>query len=49
MFHYFTHPVLLIIIILLINVSSGGWKRDEDKSKCPKVKEIKNFDISQVS
>lgn len=42
----------LIIVILsavhLIDVGAAAWKRREDKTKCPKVKGIRNFDISEV-
>lgn len=35
--------------ILIINLSSVVlWKIEDDKFKCPKVREIKNFDIKQV-
>ncbi|OXU25944.1 hypothetical protein TSAR_016650 [Trichomalopsis sarcophagae] len=45
---------VLLLAIAIVTVCSladalavGTWKRREDKTKCPKVKGIRNFDISQ--
>ncbi|XP_015172593.1 PREDICTED: apolipoprotein D [Polistes dominula] len=38
----------LLLFVSLIGDSTGiGWKRREDKTKCPRVKGIRNFDISE--
>ncbi|KAI4499049.1 hypothetical protein M0802_005915 [Mischocyttarus mexicanus] len=38
----------LLLFVSLITDSTGiGWKRREDKTKCPRVKGIRNFDISE--
>ncbi|XP_076682463.1 lipocalin/cytosolic fatty acid-binding protein Karl [Andrena cerasifolii] len=39
--------VLLLVLACLIDHTGGAWKRREDKTKCPKVKAMRNFDISQ--
>ncbi|XP_034934396.1 apolipoprotein D [Chelonus insularis] len=41
-----TWIISIIFIFYQINVVKCLWKREEDKTKCPKVKEMKNFDIS---
>lgn len=38
----------LLVVGLLVVDTGGVWKRREDKTKCPKVKGIRNFDISEV-
>jgi len=38
----------LLVGILLAGETGAAWKRREDKTKCPKVKGIRNFDISEV-
>lgn len=39
----------IIALLFLIGYSvDATWKRREDKTKCPKVKGIRNFDISEV-
>ncbi|XP_076238378.1 lipocalin/cytosolic fatty acid-binding protein Karl [Calliopsis andreniformis] len=39
--------VSLVLITCLIRDTGGAWKKREDKTKCPKVKGIRNFDISE--
>ncbi|KAL0134086.1 hypothetical protein PUN28_001156 [Cardiocondyla obscurior] len=39
--------ITLLVIGLLADDASSVWKRREDKTKCPKVKGIRNFDISE--
>lgn len=40
---------LSISLVLIINISCVFlWKIEDDKFKCPQVREIKNFDINQV-
>ncbi|XP_011156843.1 apolipoprotein D [Solenopsis invicta] len=39
--------VTLLVVGLLVGDAGSVWKRREDKTKCPKVKGIRNFDISQ--
>lgn len=41
--------VIIVLLVSLLCVNAGSWKRREDKTKCPKVKGIKNFDITGVS
>ncbi|XP_072749107.1 apolipoprotein D [Anoplolepis gracilipes] len=38
---------IALLVGLLVSASGGVWKRREDKTKCPKVKGIRNFDISE--
>ncbi|XP_011864515.1 PREDICTED: apolipoprotein D [Vollenhovia emeryi] len=37
----------LLVVGLLAGDAGGVWRRREDKTKCPKVKGIRNFDISE--
>lgn len=39
---------IALLVGLLVDDTGGVWKRREDKTKCPKVKGIRNFDISEV-
>ncbi|XP_053973992.1 apolipoprotein D [Hylaeus volcanicus] len=39
--------IVLLLLACIIDDTGGTWKRREDKTKCPKVKGIRNFDISQ--
>ncbi|KYM98756.1 PREDICTED: apolipoprotein D [Cyphomyrmex costatus] len=39
--------ITLIVIGFLVGDVGSVWKRREDKTKCPKVKGIRNFDISE--
>ncbi|XP_015605999.1 apolipoprotein D isoform X2 [Cephus cinctus] len=39
--------ILLTLVACLLKDSSAQWKYREDKTKCPKVKAIRNFDISE--
>lgn len=38
----------IALLVGLVSDTDGVWKRREDKTKCPKVKGIRNFDISEV-
>jgi len=40
--------ITLLVVGLLVGDAGSVWKRREDKTKCPKVKGIRNFDISEV-
>lgn len=40
--------VLSLLFTSLIGDTGGVWKRREDKTKCPRVKGIRNFDITEV-
>ncbi|XP_011340397.2 lopap isoform X1 [Ooceraea biroi] len=37
----------LLVGLILVGETGATWKRREDKTKCPKVKGIRNFDISE--
>ncbi|XP_020278659.1 apolipoprotein D [Pseudomyrmex gracilis] len=37
----------IALVVGLLADTGGTWKRREDKTKCPKVKGIRNFDISE--
>lgn len=39
----------LLIIFCLCVLSVSGFRRREDKTKCPHVKSIRNFDLNEVS
>ncbi|XP_011701069.1 PREDICTED: apolipoprotein D [Wasmannia auropunctata] len=39
--------ITLLVVGLLVGDAGSVWKRREDKTKCPKVKGIRNFDISE--
>ncbi|XP_012283151.1 apolipoprotein D [Orussus abietinus] len=39
--------LVLFILVAFLTDTGGTWKRREDKTKCPKVKGIRNFDISE--
>lgn len=39
---------LLFCVSSLNDVSGVGWRTPDDKTKCPKVRGIRNFDISKV-
>ncbi|KAG7211674.1 hypothetical protein KM043_010925 [Ampulex compressa] len=50
------HPLFVQIVVVMSGsvphagpwpLVGGAWKRQEDKTKCPKVKGIRNFDISE--
>ncbi|KAL6422404.1 hypothetical protein ACFW04_010619 [Cataglyphis niger] len=43
----FCWVTIALLVGLLVSASGGVWKRREDKTKCPKVKGIRNFDISE--
>ncbi|KAJ3640954.1 hypothetical protein Zmor_027486 [Zophobas morio] len=38
----------LFLLLLLLSCSCSRRKRPEDKTKCPKVKAIRNFDLEQM-
>ncbi|XP_046609549.1 uncharacterized protein LOC124300002 isoform X1 [Neodiprion virginianus] len=39
--------LLLLLTVYFISETDGVYKRREDKSKCPKVKAIRNFDTAE--
>ncbi|XP_076299802.1 lipocalin/cytosolic fatty acid-binding protein Karl isoform X2 [Lasioglossum baleicum] len=39
--------IVLLLVASIIGDTAGTWNRREDKTKCPKVKAIRNFDISE--
>jgi len=39
--------ITLLVIGLLVGDTGGVWRRRNDKTKCPRVKGIRNFDISE--
>ncbi|XP_033334336.1 lipocalin/cytosolic fatty acid-binding protein Karl [Megalopta genalis] len=39
--------IVLLLAACIIEDTAGTWNRREDKTKCPKVKAIRNFDISE--
>ncbi|XP_043251439.1 apolipoprotein D [Colletes gigas] len=44
----FCSPIIVLLLLACVIDDTGGtWKRREDKTKCPKVKGIRNFDISE--
>lgn len=43
----FCSTIIALLFLIGYNVDAT-WKRREDKTKCPKVKGIRNFDISEV-
>ncbi|CAK9813287.1 Apolipoprotein D [Anthophora plagiata] len=44
---FYSWIIVLLLLVCLIDDTVATWKRREDKSKCPKVKGIRNFDISE--
>ena len=45
---FYSPIIVLLLFLCLIDCTAATWKRREDKTKCPKVKGIRNFDISEV-
>ncbi|XP_066591335.1 apolipoprotein D [Prorops nasuta] len=41
------YTLIIVLICFFIDDSTGLWKKREDKTKCPTVKAIRNFDISK--
>ncbi|KAK1134563.1 hypothetical protein K0M31_007345 [Melipona bicolor] len=44
---FYSPTMILLLFLCLIDCTTATWKRREDKTKCPKVKGIRNFDISE--
>lgn len=40
--------LMFLVLFCVLNTSFSFRKRAEDKTKCPKVKAIRNFDLEQV-
>lgn len=41
--------IVFIVYALFISCAKGVNKRREDKTKCPKVSPIRNFELERVS
>lgn len=45
----FPNTISVLLMVIICAFISVGYKIREDKTKCPKVKALRNFDLNQVS